>query len=274
MDTANDWAAMMHRALEALGADKVLVPGAKLRQQLEVLAAEEGADLGAYLYDNRIKFAELVERDSKIVVYRRPGTDMSVGFQGAAWPSTRSGAAKARQTSGVRLRRDAYAAFTRISDQPYYYIPNDDRFTIDAAEATQAIEVPRVTLEGLVSIRRAFAEQLAEPDSRDELLRALDYSPNPLSDFQRTVLALHLGRLWHQFNVQTLKSQLTQWAEENRISLSQTWFEDDAESSSRTVSPQELLAQLARHLTDDEVRQLRLPFAAFEAMYSELGRRP
>ena len=274
MTTSNDWNAMTRRALEALGADKFLVPGAKLRQQLEALAAEEGADLRAYLYDNRIKFAELVERDPKIVVYRRPGTDMSVGFQGAAWPSTRTETAKARQTTGVRLRRDAYAAFTRISDQPYYYIPDNDRFTTDATESTKAIGVPRVTLEGLVSTRRAFAGQLAEPESRDQLLRALDYSPNPLSDFQRTVHALHLGRLWHQFNVDTLRSRMTDWAEENGTAFSPTWLEDDSESSATTVSPQELLAQLARHLTDDEVRQLRLPFAAFEAMYSDLRRRP
>lgn len=273
MATANDWAAMMHRALEALGGDKVLVPGAKLRQQLEIVAAEEDADLKTYLYDNRMKFVDLVERDPKIVIYKRPGTDMSVGFQGAAWPSARSGAAKTRQTSGARLRRDAYAAFTRISDQPYYYIPDKDRFTTDATETAQAIEVPRVTLESLVSTRRAFAEELPEPESQDALCRALDYSPNPLSEFQRTILTLHLGRSWHQFNVQNLTSRLTAWAEGNQITPSQTWFEDDAESSPKSTSPQELLAALAQHLTDDEVRQLRLPFAAFEAMYSDLRRR-
>ena len=265
-----DWNALVKDAVLALGADKVLVPGAKVREHVSVIARQKGASLEDQLKSTGMKFGQLVDEVPGVVTHRRVGTDMLVGLEGAEWPEEKK--LPPRQWEPGRFRTDVYGAFTRIVEEPYFYDPEQDLFTQTPENSDQCAPVPRVTLEDLLAERRTFAESQTVDTTRSTLLGAVDHSPGPLGDFQRAVVNLRLGGAWHLFKITGLKKRLQTWADANGVPVRPSWF-DDTPRAAGAVTPQELLSRTARYMTDEDVRELRLPFRVLEEMYRDLARR-
>jgi hypothetical protein len=267
-----DWTAFVEQVLTDLGGQTVCIPGAKLHVEVSKRALRQGDDFGEYLRSKGVTFAQFLGLDRRIVVHRRLGSDILVGFDGAALP-TRPGAARA---TGFReysvFRDDAYAAFTRVSHVPYVYIPVVDQFTTGPGDARDRVEVPPVTLDDLLEQRRAFAKSLDDEDARDKLIQAIERSANPLATFHLTLGGLRLARHWHDFNYKAIRDKILTWAEEKGVEVSPAWFSERPEG--RTVeTPQQVLSELARHMTDEEIRSIAIPFRAVEEMYRALPRR-
>ncbi len=260
-----DWLAVIRQALTKLGGNRIAVPGAKLRSEAEKLAGES---LGPYLESRGETFSQLLAQIPEIAQYKRRGTDMAVGFEGAAVPIPPvSSDARAQEAP---LRPDVYAALTQVSPHPYVHIPSGDEFTNDPRDDPDAVELPGTTLEELIAERRAFAEGIQEAEQQTRLITAIERSPNALAYFRRAVSELRLGRSWYVFKLQRLREKLERWAKESNLEVRPSWFAQRAEPGD---APQDVLAHLARYMTDEEIRSLMLPFRAVEAFYRAAGKR-
>ena len=168
-----------------------------------------------------------------------------------------------------RIRADVYEAFTRISDNDYWYLLDTDEFSKDVFHdyLGKRIPVPSATLENLLKQRRSFAE---ESEASEELIKAIDRSANPLAAFQAEVHRLRLGLTWHNFKTKLLKESIQEWAEQNNIEFNPQWIEPHSVEQ-HPQTPQQLMATFATFMTDDEVRSISVPFRAVEAMYRSIG---
>ena len=266
-----DWNQVILQALEELDSRNILTRGAKLRDKVAEIVSEQGTDLQAYLSSTDQRFVNLLDGIPEVVVHKRPGTDMYVGFQGAAWPAITGGESRKYHQGTVKLRQDLYDALTRISERIYYYVPSQDVFTQDPAEgeSTERIALPPVTLDDLLTQRREFATQQTTDDSTTNLLNAIDHSPNPLAEFQISLSRLRLGRAWHLFKANSLKNTVDKWAQENEIPVSPSWVGEEWRESVEET-PQRLMARFAGFMTEEEIRATLVPFRAVEAMIREL----
>ena len=191
---------------------------------------------------------------------------MYVGLVGAKWPET---TAEWTSRNQHRFRADIYEAFTRISDNDYWYLPDTDEFRNDISqdEPRRKIRVLSVTLESLLSQRRSFAEESEAPE---ELKRAIERSPNPLAAFQALVNQRRLGQEWHIYKSKALRKSIEEWAVQNGIEFSPQWMESEG-TERKPQSPQQLMATFAAYMTDEEVRSISVPFRAVEAMYRRIS---
>ena len=261
-----DWIAIIDEALKELGADAVFTRGAILHSRVRQIAKRSGLDFDGYLKETDEKFSSVVQKVEGIEIHKPPNTDMFVGLAGAKWPeSTRGWMSSNRQ----RFRADVYEAFTRISDVDYCYLPDTDEFRRDVAEgdARKTIPVPSVTLDGLLTDRRRFAEESAAPE---ELGNAIQRSPNPLAAFQAEIARLRLGQEWHIYQSKILRERIEDWSKQNGFEFSTRWMESPSMELPQH-SPQQLLATFAVYMTDEEVRSISVPFRAVEAMYRHIG---
>lgn len=267
-----DWSVLVEEVLTDLGGRDLCVPGAKLHTEVSKRGLRQGDDFGQYLRNKGMTFAEFLQLDRRLAVHKFRGTDILVGFDGAVVP-TRPGAARtARFREYSTFRDDIYSAFTRVSPVPYVYVRSTDQFTTEPGEAGDGVGVPPVALENLLEQRRAFAKSLDENDVRDKLVQALEWSSNPLASFHWTVGELRLQRHWHDFNYKAILEKIHNWAETNGVAVSPAWFSERPEG--RTAeTPQQVLYELARHMTDEEIRSIAVPFRAVEEMYRALPRR-
>lgn len=259
-----DWNTLTADALRDLRADEVMVPGAKLRQRMVKLGSENGLDVAEHVKGSVDSFSELVARVEGVVVRKRPGSDVLVGLRGAQAPRR-----EPPLEAGVGgFRKDVYEAFTRLSAVPFVYMPGSDRFVPENLAQGSAIPTEGVTLEGLIDSRRRFVEELPSND-RQPLLDALSGSANPLSEFHRRAVNLGVFGRWTEWQARATESRVRDWARKNDLEPRDAWFR-----SARTVgSPQRALARLVPYLTADEIRDLRIPFRAIEALLSDLEER-
>ncbi len=265
------WVAVIRKALEELGGQTDTVVGAKLQQRAEMLADGNEESLSDYLNSQSLKFSDFLATIPGIVVYKQRGSDMLVGFQGATLPQLPTDRAyRDINDRPLALRQDVYLAFTRVSASPWFYVPSMDVFTREPSADVRKLEIPRVTLNTLVEDRKQFAEEIEATEAKDDLLAALYYSGNPLADFQRVVMKLHLGRDWHEFNVKQLLNRIRKWASEQDLPQSNKWTE--TRESSRILTPQDILVTVARLMSDEEVRELRLPFRVIEALLRQTSK--
>ena len=260
----NNWESVTVRALRDLGADAVMVPGAKLRQQMVEVGNEEGLDVIALVANSGSSFSKLVAGVSGVTVMPQPGSDVLIGLHDARVPDDvpRHDSAKVRYGA---LRKDAYQAFTRVSSIPYVYLPGSDKFvTADQAEGA-TIEIEGQTLESLISVRRKFVEMLS-PDAQQPLLDALDRSASPLSEFRREAIARGVFEKWSVMQAEDIRSRIVEWASRNDLTPRDSWFQQPK----LTNSPHQTLSLIAPYLTAEEIRELRIPFRAIEALLSDL----
>ena len=241
-----------------------MVPGAKLRQRMVQLGLEEGFDVAEYVENSGSSFSKLAAQVDGVTVESQPGSDVLVGLHGARVPDDglHSGSAKVRYGA---LRKDIYQAFTRVSNVPYVYLPGSDKFVAADQAEGPSIEVEGPTLERLVDVRRRFVETLSQ-DSQQPLLDALNRSANPLSDFRHELIARGIFDKWSAMQAEVIKSLVIEWAKRNDLTPRDTWFRPPQTAN----TTHQTLALLARYLTAEEIRELRIPFRAIEALLSDL----
>ena len=259
-----EWAELVVAALRELDAGREMVPGAKLRQRMEVLGAKAGFDVGAHLAESAEPFVLSVSRVSEVVVARRPGSDVLVGITGASVPvsvprSTHYG------PPGT-LRKDVFLAFTRVAPVPFVYMPDADVFTPQDRATEPTIEVERVSLDGLIEDRMAFVNSLPEED-RSPLRDALERSPNPLTTFREEAAAHGLLGQWASRQTEMIKARVVSWAQAHGISPRETWFQQRTE-----ISAHQALERLLPYITPDEIRAMSVPFRAVEAFLRDESR--
>ena len=251
-------------ALNELGGSARMVVGAKLRQKMVAVGLEEQLNVGAYVEESGQPFSRLVEQVPGVVVRRRPGRDVLVGTPQAEEPEWDA----ASPTRRGALRGDVYQAFTRIAPAPVVYSPDTDRFLAEEKAEGRSIRVPDVTLETLIQDRRQFAESLAA-EMEQPLMDALTRSPNPLSAFRHAVGRLGIPDKWGQEQSRIVWQRVETWAAENSVTPRVTW-----QGRGQTVaSAHHTLSKLADYMTASEIRQLKIPFRAVEALLSERDRR-
>lgn len=261
----HNWESLTVQALRDLRGDAVMVPGAKLRQQMVELGSREGFDVAAHVANSGSSFSKLAAQVDGVTVRAQPGSDVLVGLQGARVPhdGPRFDSAKVRYGA---LRKDIYQAFTRVSRVPYVYLPGADKFVPADQAQGASIEVEGPTFESLIAVRRKFVETLPH-ESQQPLLDALNRSANPLSDFRREVIAGGVFDRWSAMQAEVIKSLVVEWAKGNNLTPRDTWFQ----SQQMGNTPHQTLVLLARYLTAEEIRELRIPFRAIEALLSDLN---
>ena len=138
---------------------------------------------------------------------------------------------------------------------------------VDRDDSRRRIAVPSVTLEGLLNQRRRFADKV---DAQEELTRAIERSPNPLAAFQAEIVRHRLGHTWHSYKSEELTKDIREWAVQNDIEFLPQWMESP-EDGQNLQSPQQLMANFAAFMTDEEIRSMSVPFRAVEAMYRSIS---
>ena len=255
-----DWKILTKEALQDLGAEQVMIPGAKLREHMVRAGYSAGFDVAGYVAKSGTSFSRLVADVPGVNVEIRPGSDVVIGLDGARDPG--HGGLSSSGSGG--LRSDVYQAFTRISKVPFVYVPAKDRFLPEHRAEGPSIEVSSQTLDRLISYRNEFIGTLppeAQQPLRDSLLSA-----NPLSDFRREVTTRGLLDKWVSAQEGNIKEQVIQWAGEHHVTPRDAWFRRLHVSK----SPHRTLALLTPFLNDDEIRELRVPIRAVEAMLDDL----
>lgn len=263
-----DWASLVERALRELNGDSVCVPGAKLHTRVRHLGAPE--DFVQYLQSLGKSFRQFLEgiRDEKALdIHVLGATDMLVGFRGASLPE------QEKRPPLPRFRADIYEAFTRISPGHYRYVEAEDVFKFSPDGIEGSIDVPPITLGRLIERRSDYVDQIEDPATREYLAEALRFSANPLADFYRRLVERRLVASWHQHNYQVLQTEIKEWASDNKLEPREEWFVQRPTQVPEAVeSPQSILAELAQHMEDDEIRTLPIPFRAVEQLYWALRR--
>ena len=269
-----DWNATAVEAIKQLGGDETLVPGAKLRQRIHEIGLSSEADLREHLESNSQTFSDFLRGVPDIVMEKRRGTDMLVGLEGAKRPAADDQRIQRLPShSPPRLRQDAYTALTRLTPSQYYYVRESDSFTSRPAAEENGIPVPQATHDGLVAIRRDFAEKVTESDKRERLLSSLNQSSNPLASFRNVVAQLGLTEDWASHLYKSLRELLEYWAYQNNLQPSDSWFRESGSRRGKVDRPQDILSRFAQYLTEDEARSVAVPFRAVEAMYRDISRR-
>ena len=255
-----DWKTITKQALQELGAEQVMVTGAKLRERMVAIGNSDGFDVAGYVAKSDTSFSRIVADVPGVNVEIRPGSDVVIGLDGARDPG--HGGLSTSGSGG--LRSDVYQAFTRISKVPFVYVPAKDRFLPEHRAEGPSIEVNSQTLDRLISYRNEFIGTLP-PEVQQPLREAL-VSANPLSDFRREVAARGLLLRWVSTQEKKIKEQVIRWADEHDVTPRDAWFRRSHASN----TPHRTLARLAPYLTADEIRELRVPFRAVEALLADL----
>ena len=79
----HDWNSLTLEALRTLGADKMMVPGSKLRQRMVEVGQAEGFDVGAHVAVSGIPFSKLAANVAGVTIKEQLGSDVLIGLQGA-----------------------------------------------------------------------------------------------------------------------------------------------------------------------------------------------
>lgn len=261
-----DWDSLAIEALQSLGADKEMVSGAKLRQRMVELGNKSGFDAAGHVAGSTDSFSSLVRRVDKVVVQVRPGSDVLVGLRGAHVPNDTRHIGSDPGYPG--LRKDVYEAFTQVSPVPFVYLPGTDRFVRENEADGASIAVGSVTLNALIEDRRSFVGTLPS-DDRQTLTDALNGSSNPLSEFRREATNRGVFGQWASWQAGTVASRVREWAKGNDLTERAAWFR----RAGTAASPHRTLARLVPYLTADEIRDLRIPFRAVEALLSDKNER-
>ena len=261
----SDWNSLTLEALRNLGADSVMVLGAKLREEMVKAGWRSKFDVSAHVASSGQSFGVLVGKVAGVVVLKRPGSDMLIGLRGAK-PPPFDGALKISIGPAGSLRKDVYEAFTRLSPVSSVYLPGSDRFVpADRAEGP-SIRIPKVTREGLVRDREEFVNSL-RPDVRQPLLDILKHSPNPLADFHNRLQESGFIAEWMSARTNLLRSRVIEWAKENDVEPRDSWF--SRVPSRMATTPHRAMTRLIPYMTVDEIRDLKIPFRAVEALLAE-----
>ncbi len=262
--TKTEWINLVRDALTDLGADKVMAPGAKLRWKMEEIARGKGFDVSEHLKSQEQPFGVLVGETNGVTLHKRTGSDMLVGLEGADRPPEKVRSPSSRQAGSARLRKDVWEAFTRLSPN-FVYLPGSDRFVPIEQQQGLSIPVPDTTLEALIQDYREFIDGLKDADMQSSLQHALQHSANPLVKFRQVLQERGGLRAWASWRVDMLRNRVIEWAKQNNIEPRNSWFL----AAQSNMTAHRALERLIPYLTTDEVRRLKVPMRAVEALLDD-----
>ena len=240
-----------------------MVPGAKLRREMELIGSESAFDVAGHVASSGRTFSNLINEVEGVVIRARPGSDILVGLEGSRPPPSNTSAV-ADSTGSARLRTDVWEAFRKLSPSPYIYQPDSDRFMVASEGQGPSIPVPEVSLEGLVQDREEFLEAL-DSVVQSQLRRALHHSSKPLTDFRIALESRGLFKQWTSVQADQIRRRVIKWAEQNDIEPRNAWFSPSRSS----VAAHHTLERLIPYMTTDEIRDLKVPVRAVEALLAD-----
>ena len=261
-----DWNSLTLRALKGLGANEVMVPGAKLRQAMETLAHEEGFNIAAHLAHQGHSFSTSISEVEGVTIRRRPGSDLLVGLAGSSPPASPT---LARIAS--RLRKDIWEAFTKLSPDRYVYEPDADRFIISGEAEGPTMPVPEVTLDLHMRDRQEFVKTLPA-GLQEEVGSVLRHSSKPLADFRAALEEKAILNDWMSFQVDRTAHRIRDWAKQNQIDLRQSWFaprRHQASAHQALGSAHQTLERLIPYMTHEELYEIKVPLRVVEAILKD-----
>lgn len=271
-----NWSSMIYEALaRARRAPSEPVSGARLRQTLAARAEEVGASLPDVLRERGVPFSRFLESEAPhLRIVRRVGTDMLVATSIEEIPQERLGAPVAAVYKGIR--QDFYQALTRLgAPQPMCYDPGSDGVVpCPPSESGQDtfVPLPPASLPEHIQLRRSFAE-----DRDPLLLTALHDEGQALGAFRAAVQKLGLTSEWHSFQYDALSAKLLDWASSHRIEVQPGWFvtlpPKREDPLSKRAGMGYVLKLLADHMTDEELKEVRIPLRAVHEFWLSLPRR-
>ncbi|MEX0682995.1 MAG: hypothetical protein WD904_10175 [Dehalococcoidia bacterium] len=267
-----NWKTLVQDALTNLGGREFCVPGAKLHSAVSKEAGGDGREFTKHLEQEGVTFGQFLDGLEGIIVHRRRGTDMLVGFVGASLPPLAVSRSFTTRRDYPSIRPDVYEAFTRIAPDPYKYSTRFDKFTSEPLDADDTIDGPLVTLDVLIDQRRRFVQTIDNQEQKPALEKSLEWSASPLGSFNRALAQFALTGRWGEFKYKDLCDTIVKWAEGSGVRPSPDWFSQRSDATD-TGTPQQILAEIAGYLTDEEIRGLSLPFRVVEEVYRASTRR-
>lgn len=265
----SSWIAIISKALSNIIEETHrAVPGAKLRAEVEAVAADWGV---SFPPPEMTKFSSFVESfDKEFIVLRRPGSDILVAPADRADLFTAAMAAS--PTSYSRMRQDLFEALTTIepSDRgvPFYLLDSDSVRWIrgqDSEIPNDAIPLPMTTMEGEVRLRRDFADSIEESSGAQNALKSALDDGGPLRSFTVALQEHGFSRLWHLFRLRHLSTKLRDWSVAHAVNWQRGWLSSN-ESGSLLAAPLQpdsatrtQLAELLMRATDEDLRRVMVP---------------
>ena len=222
------------------GADKTMILGARLgalaRDEHDGLLREEMSQRG-------LRFIQLVQEIPGVEIVRHLGTggDVLIGLKGALPPSPRG--------QSPFLRPDVFAAFTRAGVRHSYHRETDEFH--EGLPREGGVDCPEVRISDPAEMRAEFASAVPDPDGR-ELRATLDRQIGSLTRFREAMSRAGLTTEWEQFRYDALSKNIREWATARGIEIRSAWFSRAESAREGRSGPKELLADLARSMTDEE----------------------
>jgi hypothetical protein len=245
------------------------VNGARLGLEASKLAGRSGISFKDELKQQNVSLLELVtklaEHSPDYQLHVRLGTDFLVTRASnlVSNDEVLQRSSVQAQRSRSTIRKDFYDAFNRIRNTVLYYDAEDDRIMDEDDQTRTFVEIPPVSLQQLLDIRSSFATTVDDPNTAAELQEALRKTM-PLRVFSASITRSGLGRRWHDFRYETLVAFIEGWAAEAKLTSRPEWY--SSFPAPRQADPRETLSLLARYMTDNEVRDIRIPLRVVEAM--------
>jgi hypothetical protein len=243
------------------------VPGAKLRQLINRIAAKHGEQYPPRGDEDK-KFTEFLNQfSSLLIVLKRTGQDILVA------PADKPQLLDLSQNASTELREDIFEAFTRIpSHQSPWYERGTDRISWAAAEETldsdQFVKIPPASLEQEIGDRKAFASSPEiDPEVKDNLLATLQ-EHSALWAFSKAIKKYGLSRRWHLFRLQGIVKRIRQWCESQHVEWRAEWLSTRADGTAKVQTMKRaasiggeshLLGKLIESLNEEELKRVSLP---------------
>lgn len=264
INSSLDWPSLIDQAItRTRGLSSIPVKGARLRKALEELLAERGCNLNDVLRQEHLTFSRfLTLRDPSLKVIKQQGTDMLVAKSQEELSSSALDS-KASQHS-FSIRSDFYSALMDFSsDHSWYYDVNKDRAervkgSIHPDKVGELILLPQTSQDEQIALRQAFLDQY----KISPLQTMLSDKGNFMRTFMNHVYGVGLAQQWHEFKFSALKAKLLQWAAEHQMEVKQDWFGRVSHKNETTPDMVYFLKQISRYLTEEELRNLKLPLRA------------
>ncbi|MGH2461380.1 MAG: hypothetical protein ACRDIY_21185, partial [Chloroflexota bacterium] len=233
---------------------------------------DHGIDFGKFLHDRRQSFAQFLDEfPGQFKVVRRVGTDILVGRSAEEFETPEN-----HSPSGVSrsIRNDFYNALIDLRDGiKFGYDPTRDLviqvLLMAKLPDRDLVPLPKSTLDEQIEWRRQFARERADKP----LEAALQDSYPALSTFRSMVRNRHIDRDWHDFKYQRLRRKIIDWASEYHVEVRDGWFSGALSTKPLEPTMADLLSKVADYLTDDELREMKIPLRAFHSFWVHQNQR-
>jgi hypothetical protein len=243
------------------------VPGAKLRQLINRIAAKRGEQYPPRGDEDK-KFTEFLNQfSSLLIVLKRTGQDILVA------PADKPQLFDLSQDASTELREDIFEAFTRIpSHQSPWYERGTDLITWTAAEealdSERFVKIPPASLDQELGDRKAFASSPGiDPEVKENLLATLK-EHSALWAFSKAVKKYGLSRRWHLFRFQEIVKRIRYWCESQHVEWHAEWLRTREDSAAKIQAMKRaasiggeghLFGKLIENLNEEELKRVSLP---------------